>query len=76
MHMTGVAALGSQLMPLTVESVYKNVYFGISLDQRTCELAYPRFATNPVYVVCLYACVVCVECTCAVHVWVSHLAVQ
>ena len=36
-HMTGVAALGSQLMPLTVESVYKNVYFGISLDQRTCE---------------------------------------
>ena len=65
-------------MPLTVESVYKNVYFGISLDQRTCELAYPRFATNPVYVVCLYicVCVVCVECTCDVHVWVSHLAVQ
>ena len=62
-HMTGVAAvkyLGSQLMLLTVKSVYKNVYFGISLAQRICELAYPRFATNPVYVVCLYACVLCV----------------
>ena len=52
--------LGSQLMPLTVESVYKYVYFGISLGLKTCELAYPRFATNPVYVVCLYACVLCV----------------
>ena len=60
LHMAGVAALGSQLMPLTVESVYKNVYFGISLDQRTCEVAYPRFATNPAYVVCLHACVLCV----------------
>ena len=27
---------------------------------KTCEVAYPRFATNPVYVVCLYACVLCV----------------
>ncbi len=25
-----------------------------------CEVAYPRFATNPVYVVCLHACVLCV----------------
>ncbi len=33
LHMTGAAALGSQLMLLTVESVYESVYFKISLDQ-------------------------------------------
>ena len=50
MHMTAIAAeeyLGSQLMSLTVESVYENVYFEISLAQRTCELAYPQSCNQP-----------------------------
>ena len=37
LHMTAVAAveyLGSQLMPLTGESVYENVHFRVSLDQK------------------------------------------
>ena len=56
MHMTAVAAeeyLGSQLMPQNVESVYENVYFGISQAQRTCELAYPQSCNQP-----------CVSCVC------------
>ena len=50
MHMTAVAAeeyLGSQLMPLNVESAYENAYFRISRAQRTCELAYPQSCNQP-----------------------------
>ena len=69
MHMTAIAAeeyLGSQLMPLNVESAYDNDYFRSHWPKKACELAYPQSAANPV----------CLVCVCDVYVCGSHLEVQ
>ena len=80
MHMTAVAAeeyLGSQLMPLNVESVHENVYFGISLAQKEHVNGHIHSpATNPVCVLCVCVSCLCMQCVCDVYVWWSHLGVQ
>ena len=66
MHLRAVAAeeyLGSQLMSLNVESVYKMFTSEFHWPKRTCELAYPWTVLQPTLCV-LCACDVYVMCMC------------
>ena len=74
--MRAVAAeeyLSCQLMPLTVESVYKMFTLEFHWPKEHVNWHIHTLAANPV---CVCVCVVCLVCACNVYVWWSHLGVQ